>query len=107
MHTEREMATLAECVDCLVEGDLGRLGDIMLQRYKALEKSVQDESWTIAAELEGWPDTCAIISARAEAFVAPPSMYDSNNWAIVSFFRRTTAESFNSFICFTSGRHLS
>jgi len=52
VHTEREMATLAECVDCLVEGDLGRLGDIMLQRYKALEKSVQDESWTIAAELE-------------------------------------------------------
>ena len=42
-HAERDMATLAECVGCLVEGDLGRLGKIMLQRYKALDKSVQDE----------------------------------------------------------------
>ena len=51
-HTLNEMATVAESVDCLVEGDLGRLGDVLLQRYKALERSCQDGNWVVAQELE-------------------------------------------------------
>ena len=51
-HTEAEMATLAEAVDCLSEGDLGRLGDILLQRYTALERSVTDGNWIVAQEME-------------------------------------------------------
>ena len=53
IHTEHEMATLAEGVDCLIDGDLARLGDILLQRYKALERSVEDSgAWAVAQELE-------------------------------------------------------
>ena len=51
-HTSREMETLAELVDCLLEGDLDRCGDVALQRYKALEMSLSDGSWEIARELE-------------------------------------------------------
>ena len=52
-HTEHEMATLAEGVDCLNDGDLARLGDILLQRYKALERSVVvGGAWAVAQELE-------------------------------------------------------
>jgi hypothetical protein len=49
---EVEMATLAEAVDCLAEGDLPRPGDVILQRYKALERSVSDGSWVVASELQ-------------------------------------------------------
>ena len=51
-HTSREMQTLAELIDSLLEGDIDRCGDIALQRYKALEMSLTDNSWEIAQELE-------------------------------------------------------
>eukprot|EP00972_Heterocapsa_arctica_P012417 1823624-Heterocapsa_arctica.AAC.1 len=35
----REMRTMAEALDCLICGDLDRAGDIMVQRFKALEAS--------------------------------------------------------------------
>ena len=37
----------------MIDGDLARLGDILLQRYKALERSVEDSgAWAVAQELE-------------------------------------------------------
>ena len=50
--TEVEMATLARAVDRLAEGDLPRLGDVILQRYNALERNVSDGNWVVASELE-------------------------------------------------------
>ena len=43
-------------------------GGIMLQRYKALEKSVQDESWTIAAELQVLEHSRNGLATDAEVF---------------------------------------
>ena len=40
-HTAREMETLAELIDCMLEGELDRCGDCAMQRYKALELSFQ------------------------------------------------------------------
>ena len=47
VHTEREMAILTECVDCLVEGDLGRLRDIMLQRYEIMSARDSGAGWQL------------------------------------------------------------
>ena len=43
-RTSREMRTIAEAVDALVEGDVLRAGDL-IQRFKALETSVIDGTW--------------------------------------------------------------
>ena len=37
LRTSREMRTIAEAVDALVEGDVLRAGDLLIQRFKALE----------------------------------------------------------------------
>ena len=44
LRTSREMRTFAEAVDALVEGDVLRAGDLLIQRFKALETSVIDGS---------------------------------------------------------------
>ena len=46
------MKTLAEVLDCLCEGDLARLGDAAMQRYKALQCSIDAGSWYLAREHE-------------------------------------------------------
>ena len=46
----QEMKTLAEVRDCLCEGDLARLGDVAMQRYKALQCSIDEGSWDLARE---------------------------------------------------------
>ena len=51
-HTASETQTLAELIDSLMEGDVDRCGDVAVQRYKALEMSLADNSWEIARELE-------------------------------------------------------
>ena len=48
----QEMKTLAEVLDCLCEGDLAQLGDVAMQRYKALQCSIDEGSWDLAREHE-------------------------------------------------------
>ena len=49
---DREMRTLASALDMLLSGDLSRAGDILIQRYKALEESAVSGHWDLATELE-------------------------------------------------------
>ena len=51
-HTTQEMRTLAEIMDSLVEGNLARVGDVAMQRYKALACATDDGSWALASEIE-------------------------------------------------------
>ena len=51
-HTAQEMATLAEIMDCLVDGRLDRLGDIAMQRYKALACATDEGNWALSSEVE-------------------------------------------------------
>ena len=46
------MRTIAEAVDALVEGDVLRAGDLLIQRFKALETSVIDGTWLRARHHE-------------------------------------------------------
>ena len=70
LRTSREMRTLAEAVDTLLEGNLPRLGDILIQRFKALESSVVDGSWTLARHQELIPSADAGLAPVAERSLA-------------------------------------
>ena len=51
-RNEAEFKMLAEALDSLSDGDLAGLGDILMQRFKALELAAQEGSWSIARRLE-------------------------------------------------------
>jgi hypothetical protein len=55
IRTSRELRTLAEALEALSRGDLPSLADLLMQRFKALEVSVQDGSWATAQRLELLP----------------------------------------------------
>ena len=50
------MRTIAEAVDALVEGNVLRAGDLLIQRFKALETSVIDGTWLRARHHELSPE---------------------------------------------------
>ena len=52
VRTCREMRKIAEALDELRAGQLPRAADLLMQRFKALEASVQDGSWGMAQNLE-------------------------------------------------------
>ena len=63
------MRTLAEGLDAMLAGDLGRAGDILMQRFRACEVNVLDGEWTLAKHLELIPAhaiTCVPVGMRAE-----------------------------------------
>ena len=52
LRSTRELRTIAESIDALNEGRLAAVGDILMQRFKALEVSVKDGNWQLAQQLE-------------------------------------------------------
>jgi len=52
IRNEREMRTLAEGIDAILAGDLGRAGDILMQRFRACEVNVLEGDWSLARHLE-------------------------------------------------------
>ena len=66
LRSQRELVTLATGMDMLLEGDLGRLGDLLAQRFKAIEASLSaDGNWSVARHQELIP-TQASLSTKAE-----------------------------------------
>ena len=61
LRNERELRTLADGLDNLLSGRLAEAGDLMIQRYKAVETAVSGEGWELARHLEVIPP--ASISA--------------------------------------------
>ncbi len=58
--------TLASALDLLLEGNLGMLGDILAQRFKAIEASLAaDGNWAVARHQELIP-VQASLSTKAE-----------------------------------------
>ena len=60
------MKTLASALDAILEGALGRAGDILLGRYKALENATVSWSWEVAQEYEASPQRENTIVSDAE-----------------------------------------
>ena len=66
MH-QRELRTLAESLDALLGGNLGRAADLLMQRFKAVELACTDEGgWAAASHLELIPDAKASSSSFRE-----------------------------------------
>ena len=55
VHARRKIETIAAAIDCLVEGNTTRCGDLLLGRYKALEEVCTDGRWDVAREVEVLP----------------------------------------------------
>ena len=66
LRTSREMRTLAETIDALMEGDALRAGDLLIQRFKALETSVVDGTWSRARHHELIPEEGVALASAAE-----------------------------------------
>ena len=52
LRNERELRTLAEALDALLRGDLPVIGDILLQRFRAVELNAIEGDWKLAHHLE-------------------------------------------------------
>lgn len=61
----RELITLGECIDLLMSNELPRLGDVLMQRLKAVEASLS-EGWAVASQQELIPGPRATLTAPAE-----------------------------------------
>ena len=65
------MRTLASALDMLLSGDLSRAGDILIQRYKALEESAVSGHWDLATELEAVAHRETTLTSDQERRRAP------------------------------------
>ena len=66
----RELETLATCLDHLTTGRLDTLGDVLIQRFKAVETASRDQSWLLASQQELLPTHELGISTPREAEIA-------------------------------------
>ena len=66
MRTLREMKTLAQCLDWLAQGQVGRGADLLSQRIKALERATVESHWNSAQFLELLPPESSTLLERDE-----------------------------------------
>lgn len=66
MRTLREMKTLAQCLDLLAQGEVGRSADLVSQRVKALERATVEGHWNSAQFLELLPPENSTLLERDE-----------------------------------------
>ena len=55
LRSQRELRTLAESLDHLLSGRLAQLGDMLMQRFKAVEETTGGTPWEVARHLELTP----------------------------------------------------
>ena len=75
-RNERELRTLSEAIDLLVNGEVDKAGDMLMQRLRAVEASIEDGTWEVARHLELIPASrvsatpagmrSAVLKAEAE-----------------------------------------
>ncbi|CAK0870953.1 unnamed protein product, partial [Prorocentrum cordatum] len=75
----REMRMIGECLDALTRGDLPQLGDMLMQRLKAIEQATKDGHWKIAEHLELIDSTDIGLASSAEASAAVASYSEGAN----------------------------
>lgn len=66
IRNHRELVTLGTAVDLLMSGHLPELGDLLIQRLKALEGSLGDQSWGVSRHLELIPPMAATLTSEEE-----------------------------------------
>ena len=69
VRNARELRTLAEAIDALASGDPGKAGDILMQRFKAVEfasGAPEQGGWGVAQHFEIIPATAASSATPVE-----------------------------------------
>ena len=74
VRNARELRTLAQVLDAILAGNIPLAGDILVQRWKAVETAVCDGNWLLARHQELLPqqdvgltlDTERAVTARTE-----------------------------------------
>ena len=69
----REMRMVGECLDALQRGELPKVGDMLMQRLKAIEQATKDGHWQVARHLELVDGTDIGLASRAEVASAVSS----------------------------------
>jgi hypothetical protein len=74
----RQLRTLAECMDLLVQGKTPQALDLLMQRFKACQLAVADKRWDAARWLELIPPTEGqnVVSAADEELTGQISLAD-------------------------------
>ena len=62
----REIQTLQLAMDCLLNGDLGMVGDVLMQRFKAIEGSMVDGGWELSRHMELIPSATVSTTTPEE-----------------------------------------
>ena len=70
VRAHRELVTLATCMDELLASNTLQCLDILTQRFKAVELSIQDGSWNLARHVELIPPSAAQLSREEERLIA-------------------------------------
>ena len=66
LRNTRELLTLSYALDHLTGGRLGELGDLLMQRYKAVMTAVVDGSWGAAKHQELIPPSDVSLTRESE-----------------------------------------
>ena len=66
VRNHRELTTLGRAIDLLLQGHLGELGDLLVQRFKAIETAMSDQSWSSARHQELIPAQAASLTTEPE-----------------------------------------
>jgi len=59
IRSAKELRAVGECLDALLRVDFLFLGDLLMQRMKAIEQATKDGNWTLAQHLE-LVDSCDV-----------------------------------------------
>ena len=70
VRAHRELITLGTCLDHLLTGQRLQCLDVLMQRLKAVEMSIQDGNWNLARHFELIPPSAAQLSQEAERSLA-------------------------------------
>ena len=70
LRNVKEMRMIGECIDALTAGRLPQLGDILMQRLKAIEQATKDGHWQVAQHLELVDSTDIGLASQAEVSAA-------------------------------------
>ena len=76
LRNSTEWRTIAECIDALLAGDLPHLGDLLMQRLKAVQTAVVEGNWNLAQHLELIPTTGSNAVTQAELSAAQRTQLD-------------------------------
>jgi hypothetical protein len=66
----RELLTLSQAVDAVLDGDLALAGDTLMQRMKGIDLALTQSGWGAARHLELIPESTGMMSREEQTILA-------------------------------------